>query len=109
MNVKDEDTVSASADIPKVRHKTKYAVLVQLRYNYRLDPAPRHRMAFARAFGCARVVVNDALRARQEARQAGLPYITDAELSARLTAAKKTPEQAWLNEVSAVVLQQALN
>jgi len=46
---------------------------------------------------------------RQEARQAGLPYITDAELSARLTAAKKTPEQAWLNEVSAVVLQQALN
>jgi putative transposase len=100
--------VSASADIPKVRHKTKYAVLVQLRYNYRLDPAPRHRMAFARAFGCARVVVNDALQARQEARQAGLPYLTDAELSARLTVAKKTPERAWLNEVSAVVLQQAL-
>ena len=65
-------------------------------------------MAFARAFGCARVVANDALRARQEAHQAGLPYITDAELSARLTAAKKTPERAWLNEVSAVVLQQAL-
>jgi putative transposase len=108
MSVKDEDTVSASADIPKVRHKTKYAVLVQLRYNYRLDPAPRHRMAFARAFGCARVVVNDALQARQEARQAGLPYLTDAELSARLTVAKKTPERAWLNEVSAVVLQQAL-
>jgi putative transposase len=29
-------------------------------------------------------------------------------LSARLTAAKATPERAWLNEVSAVVLQQAL-
>jgi putative transposase len=28
-------------------------------------------------------------------------------LSARLTAAKATPERAWLNEVSAVVLQQA--
>jgi putative transposase len=53
-------------------------------------------------------VVNDALRARQEARQAGLPYITDAELSARLSAAKKTPKRAWLNAVSAVVLQQAL-
>ena len=39
---------------------------------------------------------------------AGLPYITDAELSARLTAAKATPERAWLGEVSAVVLQQAL-
>jgi putative transposase len=53
-------------------------------------------------------VVNDALRARQEARQAGLPYLTDAELSARLSAAKKTPERAWLNAVSAVMLQQAL-
>ena len=71
-------------------------------------PASRHCKAFARAFGCARVVVNDALRARQEARQAGLPYLTDAELSARLSAAKKTPERAWLNAVSAVVLQQAL-
>ena len=29
-------------------------------------------------------------------------------LSARLTAVKATPERAWLGEVSAVVLQQAL-
>ena len=64
--------------------------------------------ALARAFGCARVVFNDGLRARQEALAAGLPYLTDAELSARLTAAKATPERAWLGEVSAVVLQQAL-
>jgi putative transposase len=47
---------------------------VQLRYSYRLDPAPRHRAALARAFGCARVVVNDALRAREEAHQAALPF-----------------------------------
>src|SRR5215469_8171390 len=81
---------------------------MQLRYNYRLDPWPRHRVAFAKAFGCARVVFNDALRAREEARDNGLPYVTDAELSARLTAVKKVPERAWLNEVSSVVLQQAL-
>jgi putative transposase len=54
------------------------------------------------------VVFNDGLRARQEAHDAGLPYITDRELSAWLTAAKATPARAWLNEVSAVVLQQAL-
>jgi putative transposase len=48
------------------------------------------------------------LRARQEAHAAGRPYITDAELSARLTASKATPERAWLGEVSAVVLQQSL-
>ena len=54
------------------------------------------------------MVFNDGLRARQEAFAAGLPYVTDAELSARLTAAKASPERAWLGEVSAVVLQQAL-
>jgi len=81
---------------------------VKLRYNYRLYPSPGQRIALARAFGCARVVFNDGLAARQDAHQAGLPYPTDGELSARLTAAKATPERAWLGEVSAVVLQQAL-
>jgi putative transposase len=81
---------------------------MQLRYNYRLYPTPGQRQALARAFGCARVVFNDGLRARQEAHAAGLPYITDAELSARLTKAKATPERAWLGGVSSVVLQQAI-
>ena len=80
---------------------------MQLRYNYRLYPSPGQQQALARAFGCARVVFNDGLRARQEAHAAGAPYITDAELSARLTAVKAAPERAWLGEVSAVVLQQA--
>lgn len=81
---------------------------MHLRYNYRLCPARGQRAALARAFGCARVVFNDALRGREEAHAAGLPYVTGAELSARLTAAKKTPERAWLGEVSSVILQQAL-
>jgi putative transposase len=54
------------------------------------------------------VVFNDALRARQQAHAAGQSYLTDSELSARLTAAKATPERAWLGQVSAVVLQQSL-
>ncbi len=82
--------------------------MVQLRYNYRLDPQPRHLVAFGKAFGCARVAFNDGLCARQKAYAAGLGYVTDAELSALLTAAKATPQRAWMNEVSAVVLQQAL-
>jgi putative transposase len=81
---------------------------MQLRYNYRLDPWPRHRVALGKAFGCARMVFNDALHAREAAHQAGEPYVTDSELSARLTAIKATPGRAWLNEVSSVVLQQAL-
>lgn len=82
---------------------------MQLRYNFRLYPTPGQRAALARAFGCARVVFNDGLRARREAHAAGLPYLSDGELSKRvITEAKKTPERAWLGEVSAVVLQQAL-
>ena len=95
-------------DVLYLAIKRKYDRDVQLRYNYRLSPTPDQCAALVRAFGCARVVFNDALRARQDAHAAGLPYLTDGDLSARLTAAKATPERAWLGEVSAVVLQQAL-
>ncbi len=81
---------------------------MQLRYSYRLDPSPAQRTALARAFGCARMVFNDGLAARRAAFEAGEPYLPDAELSRRLTESKKTPERAWLTEVSSVVLQQAL-
>ncbi|XVQ83249.1 RNA-guided endonuclease InsQ/TnpB family protein [Microbispora siamensis] len=82
---------------------------MRLRYNFRLYPTPGQRVALAKAFGCARVVFNDGLRARVDAHAVGLPYVSDGELSKRvITEAKKTPERAWLGEVSAVVLQQAL-
>ncbi|PWR14067.1 transposase, partial [Micromonospora sicca] len=44
---------------------------MQLRYNYRVYPTPGQQASLARAFGCARVVFNDGLRARQQAREAG--------------------------------------
>ncbi|SCG76937.1 RNA-guided endonuclease InsQ/TnpB family protein [Micromonospora inositola] len=82
---------------------------MQLRYNYRVNPTPAQQEALARAFGCARVVFNDGLRARQQAHDAGGPYVSDGELSKRvITQAKQTSERAWLGEVSSVVLQQAL-
>ncbi|MCR3749235.1 helix-turn-helix domain-containing protein [Lentzea californiensis] len=52
---------------------------MQLRYNFRVYPTPGQRDALARAFGCARVVFNDALRARQTARENGQPYLSDGE------------------------------
>lgn len=85
-----------------------YTWTVQLRYNFRLYPTVGQQRELAKAFGCARAVFNDALCARKEAHENGLPYLSDSELSKRLTAAKKTPDRAWLTEVSAVVLQQAL-
>jgi putative transposase len=84
-------------------------VYVQLRYNYRVYPTPAQQEALARAFGCARVVFNDGLRARQAARENGETYISDGDLSKLvITQAKTTPKRAWLAEVSSVMLQQAL-
>ena len=81
---------------------------MQLRYNYRLTPSPGQRQALARAFGCARVVFNDTIAARRDAWVDGQRKLTDAQVSKRLTEAKRTPERAWLGEVSSVVLQQAV-
>ncbi len=82
---------------------------MQLRYAFRLYPNAGQRAALARAFGCARVVFNDAVRAREDAREAGQPFPTAGELSRKLiTEAKRTTERSWLGEVSAVVLQQSL-
>ncbi|HEY3957782.1 MAG TPA: helix-turn-helix domain-containing protein, partial [Streptosporangiaceae bacterium] len=67
---------------------------MQLRYSYRLYPTPAQCTALARAFGCARVVFNDALAARQAAHAAGEPDITDAALSKRLTESKADPARA---------------
>ncbi|MFJ7945022.1 RNA-guided endonuclease InsQ/TnpB family protein [Streptomyces sp. NPDC096354] len=82
---------------------------MELRYSFRLYPNGPQRSALARAFGCARVVYNDALRARETARVEGAPFPKTGDLSKLLiTDAKKTDERGWLGEVSAVVLQQSL-
>ena len=55
------------------------------------------------------MVFNDGLLLRQQAREQGLPYLSDGDLSKLvITQAKDTPQRAWLSEVSSVVLQQAL-
>lgn len=80
---------------------------MQLRYNYRVYPTPGQQVSLARAFGCARVVYNDALRARRDAYVSG-EKISDTEVQRRVvTEAKRTPERAWLGEVASVALVQA--
>ncbi|MDX3521963.1 RNA-guided endonuclease TnpB family protein [Streptomyces scabiei] len=82
---------------------------MQLRYAFRLCPNAAQQAALARAFGCAGVVFNDAVRAREDARKAGQPFPTAGHLSRKLiTEAKQTAGRSWLGEVSAVVLQQTL-
>jgi putative transposase len=84
-------------------------IVIQLRYSFRMYPDATQQAALVRAFGCARVVFNDAVRAREDARKAGQPFPTAGQLSTRLiTEAKRTAARSWLGEVSAVVLQQSL-
>src|SRR5688500_337913 len=79
-----------------------------VRYRYRLDPTPAQVLALRRAFGCARVVFNDAIRLREASRAAG-KWVSDSEVQSHVIAkAKKTPERSWLSEVSADALGQAV-
>lgn len=80
---------------------------MQLRYNFRVYPTPGQCIALAQACGCARVVYNDNLRAREVAYVAGVA-LSDTEVQRRVvTDAKRTPERVWLSQVSSVVLVQA--
>ena len=81
--------------------------VMQVRYRYRIYPAPGQQQALARVFGCARVVYNDCLRVRDEAHAAG-EKVSDTEVQRRvITVAKRTPQRAWLGEVASVALVQA--
>ncbi|MFB7905906.1 RNA-guided endonuclease InsQ/TnpB family protein [Kitasatospora sp. NPDC056076] len=82
---------------------------MHLRYSYRIYPTAGQRASLVRTFGCARVVYNDALAARKEARKGGLPYPKSTDLQKQvITAAKKTPERAWLASVGVDPLIQSL-
>lgn len=76
------------------------------RYQYRLYPRPNQTEPLARAFGCARVVWNDSLWIYKNALRNGEARPKDVDKQV-ITQAKKTPERAWLAEVSNIVLQQS--
>ena len=77
-------------------------------YKFRFYPTPEQELNLAKTFGCARFAYNYMLRQRTDAwfqRQEKVGY---HETSAMLTALKKQPEFAWLNEVSSAPVQQSL-
>ncbi|MFF4796124.1 RNA-guided endonuclease InsQ/TnpB family protein [Streptomyces sp. NPDC001276] len=76
-------------------------------FKYRFYPTDAQAAELSRTFGCVRKVYNMALAARTEAwaRQERVNY---DQTSAMLTEWKKIEELAYLGEVSAVPLQQAL-
>ncbi len=81
---------------------------VKRAYKFRFYPTPAQEQNLARTFGCVRFAYNHMLRLRTDAWFKEQKHVGYHETSARLTALKKTPEHAWLNEVSSVPVQQAL-
>ncbi|MDV7209646.1 RNA-guided endonuclease InsQ/TnpB family protein [Azotobacter beijerinckii] len=77
-------------------------------YKYRFYPTPEQADRLARTFGCMRFVYNSVLRWRTDAFFKEQQRVGYTQASARLTAIKKLPETAFLNEVSSVPLQQCL-
>ncbi len=77
-------------------------------YRYRFYPTPEQVAVLARTFGSARFVYNWALRTRTDAYYQRQERVSYADTSAALTALKREPATAWLNEVSSVPPQQAL-
>ncbi len=77
-------------------------------YKCRAYPAPGQASVLNRTFGCVRVVWNRTLawrHARYDDEQARTGF---TQANAYLTAMKRDPDLAWLNEVSSVPLQQAI-
>jgi len=77
---------------------------MQVKHRYWFYPNAAQQQALARQFGCNRAVWNDALATCREAGKA----LSGFELLRQLTQAKKTEERQWLNQVSAVPLQQSV-
>ena len=74
------------------------------RYKYRAYPTSEQKTHFAQTFGCTRVVYNKYVEANKSTGK----ITSYNEASAALTALKKLSEYEWLNDVSAVALQQSL-
>jgi putative transposase len=77
-------------------------------YRCRAYPDPAQHAILNRTFGCVRVVWNTTLAARQHLYATGGTATSYAQTDRALTAMKKDPSLAFLNEVSSVPLQQTL-
>ena len=77
-------------------------------FRYRFEPTEAQATLLRRTFGCVRLVYNRALRERAEAWTTAKKSMTYAAQDRALTALKRDPEFAFLNEVSCIPLQQSL-
>ena len=90
------------------RRHMRNPVRVRTAYRCRMYPDEAQQRGLARTFGCVRVVWNRALAARRSRWHTERRGTSYAETDRALTAMKRDPDMAFLNEVSCVPLQQTL-
>ena len=81
---------------------------VKRAYRFRFYPDQQQAKLLAQTFGCVRFVYNSILRYRTDAYDQTQERIGYTAANAKLTALKKLPEFAFLNDISSVPLQQCL-
>lgn len=77
-------------------------------YKFRCYPNSEQSQLLAQTFGCCRYIYNWALNLKNETYNQTGKSLSYNQLSAKLTELKKQPEFVWLNEISAVPIQQTL-
>ena len=82
--------------------------MTQKAFKYRFYPTSEQETLLRRTMGCARLVYNRALAARNEAWYERKERVGYSETSTMLTSWKKQEDLQFLNEVSSVPLQQGL-
>ena len=82
--------------------------MTQKAFKYRFYPTSEQETLLRRTMGCARLVYNRALAARNEAWYESKERVGYSETSTMLTSWKKQEDLQFLNEVSSVPLQQSL-
>jgi putative transposase len=105
---RQEKTAARTARLPQFFDHTCDPLKVRTAYKCRAYPDQTQQQVLARTFGCVRVVWNRTLAARNTCWRLEGKGTSYAESDRALTAMKKEPDLAFLNEVSSVPLQQAL-
>lgn len=90
-------------------------------YKFRIYPTPDQKLLLAKTFGCCRYLWNTVLAETQKEHQAYLfakeqnttdnltpPNVSGNTLCLRVPKHRANPDSLWLNEVSAVALQQTM-
>lgn len=77
-------------------------------FRYRFYPTPSQEILLRKTMGCCRFVYNHFLALRIKEWTTNQKSVSFYETSSLLTQLKKEEETSWLNEVSAVALQQTL-